>query len=340
MKNLLSAIASGVILFCGFNAQAQKPYGARLEGFTYPFATSTFSFDSQQNALEMVYMDVKPEQHANGKTVVFLHGKNFCAATWQSAMKALVEQGYRVIAVDQVGFCKSSKPERYQFSFAQLAANTHALLQSLNIDQSIMVAHSMGGMLGVRYALQYPQQITQLVLVNPIGLEDWKAKGVPWVDINTWYEKELKTTADSIRNYQKTVYYNGSWKPEYQQWVDMLAGMYAGSGKQRVAWNQALASDMVLNQPVIYEFENVKTPTTLIIGQLDRTAFGKDLVTDKEKANALGNYVALGKSAARKIPNATLIEFEQLGHSPQVEDPKTFNAALLSALSADTNSAK
>src|SRR3546814_3199786 len=74
----------------------------------------------------------------------------------------------------------SSKPRRYQFSFGQLADNTHALLQSLRIERAVVVGHSMGGMLAARYALQYPLATGHLVLVNPIGLEDWRAEGVPW----------------------------------------------------------------------------------------------------------------------------------------------------------------
>jgi pimeloyl-ACP methyl ester carboxylesterase len=42
-----------------------------------------------------------------------------------------------------------------------------------------VLGHSTGGMLATRYALMYPQQVEQLALVNPIGLEDWKALGVP-----------------------------------------------------------------------------------------------------------------------------------------------------------------
>jgi pimeloyl-ACP methyl ester carboxylesterase len=43
----------------------------------------------------------------------------------------------------------------------------------------ILVGHSMGGMLAARYALMFPQTVERLVLVNPIGLEDRQAKGVP-----------------------------------------------------------------------------------------------------------------------------------------------------------------
>src|SRR5690606_6035414 len=121
------------------------------------------------------------------------------------------------------------------------------------------------------------------------------------------------------------------WKPEYTRWVEMLAGMYAGPGKEAVAWNQALASDMVFNQPVVHEFGDIRVPTTLLIGQKDRTAIGRDRAPEPLKS-ALGDYPALGRQAARAIPGATLVEFADLGHSPQVQAPARFNAALLEAL--------
>lgn len=310
---------------------ASPTYGGRLEGFDYPHPVSTFAFDSQRQPLEMAFLDVAPTAAANGRTVVLLHGKNFCAATWQSTITALTGAGWRVIAPDQVGFCKSTKPAHYQFSFAQLAANTQALLASRGIEHATIVGHSMGGMLAVRYALQYPDATEQLVLVNPIGLEDWKAKGVPWRDADAWFAGERKTTADSIRAYQRSVYYDGQWKPEYEQWVTMLAGMYAGPDGERVAWNQALASDMVFNQPVVHEFGDLRVPTTLLVGQKDRTAIGKDRASP-ELAKALGDYPALGRAAAAAIPDATLVTFEDLGHSPQVEAPARFERALLDAL--------
>ena len=96
----------------------------------------------------------RPEQ-PNGRTVVLLHGKNFCAATWE-AHQPLSNAGYRVIAPDQIGFCKSTKPQAYQFSLHQLAANTRALLDSLGVEKAIVMGHSMGGMLATRYALIYP----------------------------------------------------------------------------------------------------------------------------------------------------------------------------------------
>ncbi len=118
-------------------------FGAQLEGFEYPFKTERFKVENQRQSLEMSFMDIAPEK-SNGRTVVLLHGKNFCGATREGTINALSEAGYRVIAPDQIGFCKSSKPQSYQFSFHQLAENTKALLDQRGVEKATVVGHSMG----------------------------------------------------------------------------------------------------------------------------------------------------------------------------------------------------
>lgn len=312
-------------------AMADAVYGERLEGFDYDYPVRQFTFTSQRQSLEMAYLDVAPTGQANGRTLVLLHGKNFCAGTWADSIRILAANGYRVVAPDQIGFCKSTKPAHYQYSFQQLAANTHALLDHLGIARATLIGHSTGGMLATRYALLYPETTEQLVLVNPIGLEDWQAKGVPYRSVDQWYERELKTTADGIRDYERSTYYAGQWAPRYERWVEMLAGLNAGPGKDRVAWNSALIYDMIQNQPVVYELPQLRVPTLLLIGQRDTTAIGKDAAPAEVKAR-LGHYPELGKAAAKLIPKATLVEFADLGHAPQMQAPERFHQALLQGL--------
>ena len=307
-------------------------YGPELQGFDYPYPVGRFAISSQRQVVSMAYMDVA-SKNPNGRTVVLLHGKNFCAATWKESIDVLTNAGYRVIAPDQIGFCKSTKPTRYQYSFQQLARNTHALLEALGVKKATLVAHSTGGMIAVRYALMYPQDTEQLVLVNPIGLEDWKAKGVPSISIDDWYTRELKTTADGIRKYEQSTYYAGHWDARYEPWVQMLAGMYRGPGKDLVAWNSALLYDMIYTQPVVYEFRQIRTPTLLLIGDKDTTAIGKDLAPPDIRPT-LGRYPQLAKEAAAAIPGAKLVEFPDFGHAPQMQDPQAFHKALLEGLAA------
>jgi pimeloyl-ACP methyl ester carboxylesterase len=193
-----------------------------LADFEYPFEVKRVDFTSQKLPLSMAYLDVAPQGAANGETVVLLHGKNFCAATWEDTIKALSAAGYRVVAPDQIGFCKSSKPEHYQFSFQQLASNTRQLLQQVSVEHPIIMGHSTGGMLAFRYVLMYPQETKALVAVNPIGLEDWKAKGAPLKTIDQLYQGELKTTADSIREYERKTYYTGGRPRQHREMVAKL----------------------------------------------------------------------------------------------------------------------
>nr|WP_156648914.1 alpha/beta hydrolase [Massilia sp. Leaf139] len=331
----LAAILALSLASLGAAHAADEPaYGPELEGFTYPAPVQKFSFTSQGAKLHMAYMDIAPTGKANGRTVVLLHGKNFCGATWDASMKALSDAGYRVVVPDQIGFCKSSKPRHYQYSFQQLAENTRALLESIGVKGPVtMMGHSTGGMLAVRYGLMFPQQTEQLVLVNPIGLEDWKALGVPSLGVDKWYQRELQTTADKIRNYEKATYYVNQWKPEYEPPVQMLAGMYRGPGKDIVAWNSALLYDMIYTQPVVYEFPQLTMPTLLLIGLKDSTAIGKDAAPEALRPK-LGNYPELAQRTAKAIPKATLVSFPDMGHAPQMQDPKAFHAALLKGLAA------
>lgn len=327
-------LAAALALLPSASVHAQTPavpdYGARLERFDYPWEVRNFPVRAQGQTQEMSYMDVQPE-HPNGHTVVLLHGKNFCGATWEATARELLAAGYRVVMPDQIGFCKSSKPRSYQYSFHQLAANTRALLQSLGVGKAVVMGHSMGGMLASRYALMYPEATVALVMVNPLGLEDWKARGVPYRSIDDWYERELKTGFEGLKQYQQATYYAGEWRPEYDKWVLMSAGMYQGVGKSSVAWNQALTYDMIYTQPVAHEFPQIRVPTLLLIGERDTTAPGRD-AAPPEIAATLGNYATLGPAAARAIPGARLVTFPELGHSPQVQDPKRFHASLLEQL--------
>ena len=332
-RSLLCAwlVAAGCLFWFSVAVAQQPLYGPELQGFDYPWPVRDYAFSSQGQPITMRYMDVAPAAAPNGRTAVVLHGKNFCSATWEQTMRALSGGGYRVIAPDQIGFCKSTKPERYQYSFQQLAANTRALLAALGIKDAVMIGHSTGGMLAARYALMYPGATSALVLVDPIGLEDWKALGVPWLSVDQWIEREKGVTAARLRAYEQSTYYAGEWRPEYDRWVTMLAGLAQGPGRDIVARNAGLIDDMIYDQPVVYEFPLIRVPTILMIGDKDTTAIGKDFSPPGVRAK-LGHYPELAQRTKAAIPGARLIEFAEAGHAPQIQEPDKFNAALMGAL--------
>ena len=126
---------------------------AQNNGYAYPLKHHTFY--AQQQKLTIAYMYEKAPKE-NGRTVLLLHGKNFSGTYWNQTIKLLLENGFDVLVPDQIGFGLSDKPQRYQYSFQQLATNTKSLADSLRISKLIVLGHSMGGMLSVRFVLQYP----------------------------------------------------------------------------------------------------------------------------------------------------------------------------------------
>lgn len=311
------------------NAGAEAGFDARLSQYEYPYEVGFFELQAQGQALEMAYMDVQPAE-PNGEVVVLMHGKNFSAAYWERTIEPLVERGFRVIAPDQIGFGKSSKPEHFQFTIHALAHHTHELLESLGVEKASFVVHSMGGMIGARYALMYPDAVDKFVMVNPIGLEDWKLKA-PYLEVSEWYARELKQTPDGVRAYMTESYFDGEWKPEYEPLIEVPLGWLEGPDWEQVAWNAALTYDMIFTQPVVYEFGEITQPTLLILGDRDRTALGKPDV-DPEVAATMGRYDKLGPEIADLIPEAELVVFEGIGHLPQFEDYERYIEVLVDFL--------
>lgn len=326
-----AAIVLGLMLPAVPAFAQTAPTGANLERFDYPFPLRWFETRSQGANVKMAYMDIAPDGTANGETAVLLHGKNFCAATWGETATALAKHGYRVIVPDQIGFCKSSKPAGYQYSFHSLAALTSGLLDQAQADRVVMIGHSTGGVLAMRFALLYPDRVSQLMLVNPLGLNDTLAEGVRYTDLGKLREEEAKTSRDSIKAYQLRNYYDGKWRADYDQWVDMLAGQYASPDGDVVRDAQARLSDMIQTQPVAAELSQIRTPVTLVIGQRDLTAFRATAAPEALRPR-IRTVPKAAEEAVKRFPNARLIRLDRLGHSPQVEDAASFQRVMFDAL--------
>ncbi|MDB6123512.1 MAG: 2-hydroxy-6-oxo-6-phenylhexa-2,4-dienoate hydrolase [Pedosphaera sp.] len=325
--------AAMLILSCNF-AGAQivdkpdKPMGIALEELSYPHPVHFLNFKFRGEDARMAYMDVKPSGNSSGRVVLLFHGKNFFGEYWSNTIAVLANAGYRVVVPDQIGFGKSSKPDIH-YSFHEMAAQTKELLEQLGISRVAVVGHSMGGMLATRFALLYPESVTELTLEDPIGLEDYREK-VPFLELQRVYAGNLKATEESIRNYFKT--YFVTWKPEYEKYVQAQCRQTLSGEYPRLAWSSALTEEMIYEQPVCHEFQLLKPKTLLIIGQSDRTTIGRNRVS-AEVLKTLGQYPELGRKTAKIIPNGRLVEVPQVGHIPHLEAPEIFHRELLKFLS-------
>ena len=300
-------------------------YDKYLTDYEYFAKVQNFDFASQGINLEMAYMYL-PSNNKKKGTITLFHGKNFTSNYWKEIALKLNSLGYAVLIPDQIGFGKSSKPLNYQYTFETLALNTRKLLDSLNISSTQLIAHSMGGMLASRFSLMYEDIISNLILINPIGLENY-LEYVEYKDINFFYNKELQLKPENIINYQKKNYYDGQWNKKYEVLASHLIGWVNGKDWKSLAKISANTYDMIFTGSVIEEFKNFKVPVSLIIGTRDRTGPGRNW----KKVGItydLGRYDLLGKKTKKINNNIRLIELNGLGHLPQIEDFEKFYSEL------------
>jgi pimeloyl-ACP methyl ester carboxylesterase len=137
--------------------------GICLEEYEYPYPVRFLPLTCDLQPVSMGYGDIAPAGKPNRKTVVLFHGKAFGGYYFRNVIEALTGAGYRVIAPDQIGWGKSSKPD-INYSFQLLAANTAALLDHLGVGNVAVLGHSTGGMTATRFTLLYPDRVTHLAL--------------------------------------------------------------------------------------------------------------------------------------------------------------------------------
>ena len=258
----------------------------------------------------MAFMDVAPAGTPNGHTVVIFHGHNFAGFYFGSIIDALRKEGFRVVVPDQIGYGRSSKPI-IPYNFSDMARNTRAMLQSLGIDKTMIVGHSMGGMLTARFAALYPEVTERIVIYNPIGLVDTRFGRAPG-NVDEAYKRGLAATYQSVKAglMRYVVHNDAAWNAEFEKYARIRYSWTLGAEWPRLAMVQALTGQNLSADPVVYDWPNIKAPTLAFGGAEDVLPGSAKLFQDRMKF--LADSIPNGNGRLHLMPG--------LGHVPHLED--------------------
>lgn len=289
-----------------------KPGSINCEECPYPYPSKYLDISVYMQDVRIAYMDVAPKGAPNGHTVLLLHGNNFGGFYFTSIIDALTKEGFRVIVPDQIGYGKSSKPIA-PYNFNSQARNTFLILQKEKIERAMVVGHSMGGMLAARLATQYPKVVERLVLYNPIGLVDGRFDR-PMQPIDESYQQTLKSDYQSIRaSLGRYVAHNpNAWNAQFETYTRIRYSWTLSSDWPRLAMVQALTSQMLYADPVVYDWAHIQVPT-LAFGGAEDALLGS-AVRFQERMQYLAKAIPNGNGRVLLLPG--------LGHVPHVEAPE------------------
>ncbi|HKG26824.1 MAG TPA: alpha/beta fold hydrolase, partial [Thermomicrobiales bacterium] len=115
----------------------------------------------------------------DAQKIVFVHGLGGSQSTWQIVLGELAERN-RVAAIDLPGHGQSDKadPATTDYSVPALASAVAETLGALKVTPAIVVGHSLGGAVAMHLALEHPDAVAGLVLVDSVGLGDEIAVGL------------------------------------------------------------------------------------------------------------------------------------------------------------------
>jgi haloalkane dehalogenase len=124
----------------------------------FPFQPHYREFDG----LRLAHLD-----EGDGPPVVFFHGEPTWSFLWRKVIPPVRDAGYRCIAPDLPGFGRSDKPiEIDWYSYDRHTEAVVALLESLDVRDGTVVVHDWGGPIGLRVAVEHPDRIARIVVLD------------------------------------------------------------------------------------------------------------------------------------------------------------------------------
>jgi pimeloyl-ACP methyl ester carboxylesterase len=239
--------------------------------------------------------------------LVLIHGFASSTLVWSKVFLGLAAAGFRVIALDLLGYGYSGKPRNGEYTIAGQAKLLVQLLDRLRIRQVSIVGSSYGGAVAATCALDYPDRVKKLVLVGtvndnrPLEFKLMKVFGAPVVgDV---VSPLLIGSRRLLRMRMKRVYDRHSWVLDERR-VDARHQPLRASGTQRAIIRTVRGWDA---ERISQDAHLITQPTLLMWGENDREI----PLADGERLHA-------------EISGSRFVVFLNCGHLPHEEYPEAF----------------
>ena len=245
------------------------------------------------------------EKHA--PALVLIHGFASSTLVWSKVFLNLAQAGFRVIAVDLLGYGYSGKPRYGEYTIAGQANLLIRLLDSLGIKRATLVGSSYGGAVAATCALDHAQRVDKLVLVGtvsnnqPLRFHLMRLFSSPV--LGDVVSPLLIGSRRLLRKRMKRVYDRHEWVLDERR-VDARHLPLRAAGTQRAIIRTVRGWDA---ERISRDAHLIRQPTLLLWGE-----------------NDIEIPLADGERLHEEIPGSRLVVFLNCGHLPHEEYPEAF----------------
>lgn len=252
---------------------------------------------AKTNGIELNY-----EIHGDAGPWVVLSHSLACDLHMWDAQIELLKGRFRVLAFDTRGHGQSDAP-RGAYTLEQLVDDAKGLLVSVGVDEPHWVGLSMGGMIGMQYALKYPGEFRSLVLCDT-------SSRIPPELAPVWAER-IKTANE--QGMQALVsgtlerWFTEPFRKSRRDVIDRVAEMIVSTD----VTGYAGCCHAIPTIDCTDQLHTIKCPVQIIVGDQDA-----------------GTPVAMSEAMHSAIPGSELVIIPQASHLSNLEQPEKFNDAL------------
>ncbi|HEU0025102.1 MAG TPA: alpha/beta fold hydrolase [Thermoleophilaceae bacterium] len=147
----------------------------------------------QVDDLQLAYREA-----GSGPPVLLLHGWPTSSFLWRNVMRAIAREN-RVLALDLPGFGASDKPLGLRYSFEFFARAIDGFLAALDVDEVGLAVHDLGGPVGLHWALDRPERVTKLALLNTLVYPEFSPEVIEFVTaLSTPEDRDRITSPEGL----------------------------------------------------------------------------------------------------------------------------------------------
>jgi pimeloyl-ACP methyl ester carboxylesterase len=288
-------------------------YNNWLDKSEYPFTSNFFDINGQK----LHYIE-----EGKGEPVLFVHGTPSWSFDYRNVIKKL-KVNYRCVAIDHIGFGLSDKPEHYDYSTQNHSKTLEKFVLEKHLDNITLVVHDFGGAIGLNFAIQHPDKIKRLVILNSWL---WSIENDPdFITLSKILKSPLLPFLYRYLNFSPRFILPKSFgerklpKHLLKQYTKPFANKTQRNGA--LAFAKSLLNDQDWFEELWNRRQAISNKTTLFIWGM------KDPVIKPQNLEKFQSG----------FTNSRTVKLELTGHFPQEEQPEKVTYAIFDFLTAKKN---